>query len=103
MIAEIVANASGTAPRADDGRSGNDTCSRLLLNVVRGLMVLLVVSSHWVDGFVRRAPKLGIIETLLNPLLNWPTPGFAMAFGMTLGFVYYPAYRTSPTRTRGLL
>jgi amino acid adenylation domain-containing protein len=75
---------------------------RLVLNVLRGVMVVLVVASHWVDGVVRRAPVFAKVEELMNPLLGWPTPGFAIAFGMTLALLHH-AHALNPTRTTKML
>jgi hypothetical protein len=101
-IAEIAGDG---LPQADGGatpQERGDPCSPLLLNVVRGLMVALVVGAHWLDALFRRWPDL-LPSTVFTPLLNGSTPGFAIAFGMTLGFVHYPAYRQSPARARTLL
>jgi hypothetical protein len=76
---------------------------RELVGMLRGLMVMLVVASHWVAGALRRVPGLGPSEALLAPLLNWPTPGFALVFGMGLGFVHLPLHRSNPQRARLLL
>src|SRR5262249_5728599 len=110
-MAEIAGGLEATAPRlASDGDATPlDAHARLVLNVIRGLMVLLLITAHWADGLVwvggHSGQALGLTQAVawLHPILNWPTPGFAIAFGMTLGFVYYPIYQTRPARARPLL
>jgi hypothetical protein len=34
---------------------------------------------------------------MLTPLFNAATPGFALMFGLSLGYIYLPRYRTEPT------
>lgn len=101
-IAEIAAEGPREAGGAASPAPRHERHSPLLLNVVRGLMVALVVGAHWLDALLRRWPDL-LPSTAFVPLLNGATPGFAIAFGMTLGFVHFPVYRQSPARARILL
>ncbi len=105
VIAELAGGSEATAPRLATAGDAVplDAHARLVLNVVRGLMVMLLIAAHWVGGLSHQTTGLTKIVTFLNPILNWPTPGFGIVFGMTLGFVYYPIYRTSPARAQWLL
>jgi len=99
-IAQIT---SGAGAAGFDAALTPDAQARLLLNVMRGAMLALVIVAHWSAGMANNAPGLAAVIKTLNPLLNWPTPGFAMGFGMSLGFVYLPLYASNPERTRKVL
>lgn len=102
-IAQIASGESGGVAGENGGPGNLDAHRRLLLNVVRGLMVVLVVSCHWGDGIFRRSAAAARVEPYLHPLFNWPTPGFAIAFGMSLGLIHYPIYLSHPERAKGLI
>ena len=101
-IAEIARAADGgeDVPPAE---LGPDARARLSLNVFRGLLILLIIGGHFLPGLGRRSGFIHAYEKYLFPLFNWGTPGFAIAFGVTLGFIYYPQYVSHPERTRALL
>ena len=102
-IAEIAGIADGRAP-ARTGPPPADVQSRLLMGVMRGLLALLLVASHWMPWLFRHLPpRLAPASDAMWFLLNWPTPGYALAFGMMLGFTYAPIYRVNPSRARALL
>ena len=101
-IAQITGGA-GAAETAVDATLTPDGQARLLLNVIRGATLALVIVAHWSAGMAHNAPRLAELIAALNPLLNWPTPGFAMGFGMSLGFVYLPLYASNPARARKVL
>lgn len=81
------------------------------LNAVRGVMALSIVLSHWGPFFAERMGELGaIVWSMLAPLLRIGTPGFAMVYGMGLGFFYFrqvhanrPNIRVRILRNTGLL
>jgi hypothetical protein len=101
-IAEL-ANADA-ANQGTNGPPPRDHQSRLLLNVLRGLLIVLLVLCHWIPPLLGRLPPSLLRAAGFSfALFNWPTPGFAIAFGMTLGFVYAPMYRQHPARVRALL
>ena len=101
-IAEMAAGNAGPETNGERPRD-LDVHRRLVLNVMRGLMVTLVVAAHWGDSLFRRSASLARLERYFNPIFNWPTPGFAIAFGMTLGMIHYPIYLANPARARALL
>jgi amino acid adenylation domain-containing protein len=93
-IAEIAAwRKQGDEPAKDDGY-----LARLTLNILRGWMVVLVLADHWYYPLARRIPRLQSLESYLQPIFSWPTPGFAIVFGMTIAFVYCPMGRSAPRR-----
>lgn len=101
-IAQITGG-TGAAEAGVDATLTPDGQARLLLNVIRGATLALVIVAHWSAGMAHNAPRLAELIAVLNPLLNWPTPGFAMGFGMSLGFVYLPLYASNPERARKVL
>ncbi len=76
----------------------------LLVNLLRGLLVVFVVTDHWIDGLLARLPPgFGVLKHVLSPLLNLATPGFALVFGIALGHNYYPTFRNNPDRVKKTL
>lgn len=69
----------------------------LMVNNLRFFLVLFVVLGHW-SGFVfERLPEnFQIIRSLLSPIFSFGTPGFAIIFGISTGFVVYPRFKESP-------
>ncbi|MEH6757960.1 MAG: AMP-binding protein [Parasphingorhabdus sp.] len=60
------------------------------LNALRGLFALLIVISHWGPFLIDRMGSAGTaIWSFLGPLLRIGTPGFAMVYGMGLGFFFF--------------
>ena len=75
----------------------------MAINIVRGILVASVVSGHWFEGTLNRLP--GIFEQvvgLLNPLLALffaaGTPGFAIIYGVTLGYSVFEIYKINRNR-----
>jgi len=96
MVGQVAGNDDGAALHLPEHQ-------RLLLNIMRGLLIVLLVAGHWAPGVLRRIPGLSATLPSLRVLFNMATPGFAIAFGMTIGFVYYPVYRLDPARVRALI
>ncbi|MGI6854730.1 amino acid adenylation domain-containing protein [Mesorhizobium sp. 1B3] len=89
---------------ASQSELSSDAKRNLNLNIVRGVLLALNVANHWMPGFLMRFPlKAPFLEHALAVLFNVATPGFAFVFGVTLGNIYYPKYRTSPGKTIKLL
>ncbi len=82
----------------DDGDTLTPTAQKnMLVNVVRGVLVSIVISEHLLAGFW---PAL--LEELVpfaGPIFNLATPGFAMVFGVSLGYSYLKKYLASPKPT----
>ncbi|MBK0329363.1 AMP-binding protein [Rhodobacteraceae bacterium F11138] len=60
------------------------------LNLVRGLMVLSVLFSHWGPGVFARLGLEEATARLMGPFYRMGTPGFATVFGLGLGFFLFP-------------
>jgi hypothetical protein len=78
----------------------------LSINILRGIMLVLVIAGHWVEGFLNLLLGKGngaawVHE--LTPLTNLSTPGFDYVFGIGLGFFFYTKYRRNPALTRKTL
>jgi amino acid adenylation domain-containing protein len=76
----------------------------LLINVLRGLLVLTLVFDHWREGLFKRLPFLPLAFTQgIEPIFHLPTPGFAFVFGIGLGHSHYETYLKNPAASRRLL
>lgn len=62
------------------------------VNVVRGVMVLSVLLSHWGDGLFGRMGLEEKADQLLGWIYRWGTPGFALVFGLGLGAFLLPRF-----------
>jgi hypothetical protein len=74
-----------------------DTSTRtkavLGLNLTRSLLVLLVISAHWAAGLLGRLPEqIAPVHKYLYPIFSFGTPGFAIIFGVSCGYVFYPRF-----------
>jgi amino acid adenylation domain-containing protein len=99
-IRQIVAKAGGTGDPSTAIAFVPKARINLLVNVVRGVLVAILVTSHWFEGLLNRLPE-GIrgIHDLLLPVFNIGTPGFALVFGLGLGYIYFPKSLTEPAQT----
>ena len=62
------------------------------LNITRGVMVISVLASHWAPGVWKRiAPQLS--NDPLSIFYTMGTPGFAIVFGIGVGYLMLPGYR----------
>lgn len=73
--------------------------SRMSIHVLRGFLVLLIVAGHWMPGLIERIPVLAGVHPILTPIFNLSTPGFAIIFGVSLGYFMYETYQNR----RGIL
>ncbi len=86
-----------TAPKAF--LDGSDTANlTLVVNLVRGLLVVLLVIGHWSEAVIQRLPDgvQDLIRQSTMPIFNFATPGFATMFGLSMGFIFYPRYLKDP-------
>lgn len=81
----------------DDGDLSPQAQTNLLVNVVRGTLVSVVITEHLLDGFW--PVMLEELVPVAGPLFNLATPGFALIFGMSLGYSYFKKYLQSPRAT----
>jgi acyl-CoA synthetase (AMP-forming)/AMP-acid ligase II len=71
------------APRTND-RIAGDT-----INAVRGMLVLWLIGIHFLPGVWERLPvDAEEIKRWLNPLYRMGTPGFAIVFGLGVGYFF---------------
>ncbi len=74
------------------------------IRIVRGILVLLVIFAHWSEGLFDYLPQgLTGIKPWLAPLLAAGTPGFAILYGVAMGYSFYPLFTRTPSRLVGLL
>lgn len=75
----------------------------LNIKVVRGVLVLLVIFAHWSEGFLERMPDWAqSLKPFLAPFLAFGTPGFAVMYGVTMGYSFYPLFLRTPQRLMSL-
>ena len=76
----------------------------LNIKAVRGILVLLVIFAHWSDGFLERMPDwVQALKIYFAPLLAFGTPGFAIMYGVTMGYSFYPLFLRTPKRLLSLV
>jgi amino acid adenylation domain-containing protein len=104
-IAEIVRDEhEGGAVPARPAALSVPARTSLLVNCLRGILVVILVAGHWLPGLLKRLPaRLGVLQEILDPIFNIATPGFAFVFGISLGYFYYSKYRHHRTRVRHML
>lgn len=74
------------------------------IRIVRGILVLLVIFAHWSEGMFNYLPRgLSDIQPWLAPLMAAGTPGFAILYGVAMGYSFYPLFVRTPSRLAGLL
>lgn len=74
------------------------------LNIVRGILVLLNVASHWMPGVMARVPGIfSEINKYFAPLYSSGTPGFAIVFGSGIGFFFLPRFLKDPASVRSVV
>lgn len=75
----------------------------LNIKAVRGVLVLLVIFAHWSEGFLERLPDWAqAAKPFLAPFLAFGTPGFAIMYGVTMGYSFYPLFVRTPQRLASL-
>jgi len=74
--------------------------STLMVNALRGLLVLSVVLGHWSPGAIERLPFLEPLKPFLSSFFSFGTPGFAIAFGLGYGYLYLAKFSENPSRMR---
>lgn len=67
------------------------------IDIVRGVLVLLVIASHWMPGIMQHmSESVNALNRYLAPLYSAGTPGFAIIFGVSVGFFNLSLYRNHP-------
>lgn len=104
-IAEIAADAEttdqfGVAPAS--GPRGLRAVTTDAISMTRAVLVMLVILSHWSPFLFGRLGEKGMeAYHWLVPLFRAGTPGFAVVFGMGLGYFQAPVARKNPERLTG--
>lgn len=89
-IAETVSCKLAVAEREVDHALPSETVMSWSLNALRGIMVSIVLLGHWGPGlWARLFGTYGErVDNLLNPLYRMGTPGFAIIFGIGVGYYF---------------
>jgi hypothetical protein len=101
-IAEIAADAEaadqlGVAPSRGGPRSLRAVATDAI-SMTRAILVMLVIFGHWSPFlFTRMTGGMDVYHNLV-PLLRAGTPGFAVVFGLGLGYFQAPVARRTPER-----
>jgi hypothetical protein len=97
-IAQIAANMGGEVVSHPPVRRAEASDA---ITMVRGLLVGVILCGHWLPFFYERAGSLSQwLYTVSNPFFRFGTPGFAMVFGIGLGFFSLPMVTGQPDRLK---
>lgn len=67
------------------------------IDIMRGILVILVVASHWMPGVMAHLSEtINEFNRYLSPLYSAGTPGFAVIFGIGVGFFNLKRYQNHP-------
>jgi amino acid adenylation domain-containing protein len=78
----------------------------LLINIVRGLLLMSVIANHWSEGLFNKFLNPAAVESILHataPFFNIATPGFAFVFGINIGYVFYEKSRKNFGQTTKMM
>lgn len=107
-IAQLAADERAESTTQSVAKSANEPIQEhykntLNIKVVRGILVLLVIFAHWSEGFLERLPDwVQNLKPYIAPLLAFGTPGFAVMYGVTMGYSFYPLFLRTPQRVFSL-
>ena len=97
-IAEIAA---GTDEPGAARPPSLQSISANAINFTRGILVLIVIGAHWGPFLWTRAGQVGASFAEWSwPVFRFGTPGFAMVFGLGLGFFWSQTAREDPDRLK---
>ena len=102
-IREIAGRIEGADRNEKHEHAINDayTAMGMNINIVRGILALCVVASHWADGVFNRLPEsLQFLRLVLEPFFSAGTPGFAVIYGITAGYSMFNIYKGDRERFR---
>lgn len=99
-VRELAARMEGSEETTSHTISNHYTKTGMNINIVRGILVLCVISGHWSGAFFGMLPS--VIETTLKPLLapifGAGTPGFAIIYGVSAGYSMFTIFNTDRKR-----
>ncbi|MEM1159466.1 MAG: AMP-binding protein [Pseudomonadota bacterium] len=91
-IAEIATLESSTEHTPPATELPRQTVESWSISAVRGIMVISVLLSHWGPGLFERL-SIGVgMEQAISFIYRMGTPGFAVIFGVGLGYFMLPGY-----------
>lgn len=94
-LREVAALLEDAEPRAAAPAALPDAARRSWsITMMRAIMALSVILSHWGPGFFGRLGVAQPAETALSFLYRMGTPGFAAVFGIGIGYFMLPDYAT---------
>ncbi len=98
-IAEITREESHepAAEKEEKGSTRNLLSSTSdAINATRGTLALWLLAIHWLPGVWKRMPAaFSDMDTLLTPAYRLGTPGFAIVFGLGVGFYFFHQLATN--------
>lgn len=106
-IAQIAADAErtetiGVAPTETGAPRGLRAVTTDAISMTRALLVMLVIINHWSPFLFTRLGQAGMATFhSFVPLFRAGTPGFAIVFGLGLGYFQAPVARRTPERLAG--
>ncbi|MFK7929877.1 MAG: phosphopantetheine-binding protein, partial [Myxococcota bacterium] len=75
--------------------------NNIMVNAVRGILILAVILGHWSIGLFDRLPEsMSLIKKVMSPFFLFGTPGFAVTFGVGFGYLQLPIYERNPKRVK---
>jgi acyl-coenzyme A synthetase/AMP-(fatty) acid ligase len=84
---------------ARESGGSREYVNTLLVNVLRGLLVMTVIVGHWSGGATKRFPAgFSWLSDMLAPYFSLGTPGFAVVFGAGFGYLYVHRIHKAPKR-----
>lgn len=108
-IAEIVADEQAETPPSSAQPNLSTPAAQgakdaLNIKFMRGVLVLMVIAAHWAGGLFDRMPEsLQWLWAPLAPVFSFGTPGFAILYGVAMGYSLYPLFCKSPERVKSML
>ncbi len=99
--AQAPALAASDVPRQTIGGINVGYANNIMVNAVRGILILAVIFGHWSVGLFDRLPEsMSIIKKVMSPFFLFGTPGFAVTFGVGFGYLQLPIYERNPKRVK---
>jgi len=98
---EEPAPATQDAPEKTIGGINVGYANNIMVNAVRGILILAVIFGHWSVGLFDRLPEsMSILKKMMSPFFLFGTPGFAVTFGVGFGYLQLPIYERNPKRVK---
>ncbi|MEY4580043.1 MAG: hypothetical protein RL701_4746 [Pseudomonadota bacterium] len=98
-----IANPTAPQPTAAGTKLSAHERMRLLFQSLRAVLAVSMLSDHYLKRLGEEQPWASKANDYLGDFFMLTTPSFAIAFGLSLGFIYYPMYLTQRARTETLL